>query len=154
MSIRSYTTFEPHVVQHRIKHEAVEQANIDMPSPKPCTKNVSTSVVHTTQHSRPARPLTKGHKSTTENQGKVTRQTHVGQHNNKHVAMEQVDHERQSPKQCTKDKLISGIHPTEHSPATSPVNKERGPQQTTKRHTTCQAHVVHQEQHCQAVQQS
>ena len=126
MSIRSNTSFEPHVVQHMTKHEAGEQANIDMSSPKLCTMNVSTSDLHTTEHSRPARPLTKGHKSTTENQGKVTRKTHVGQHNNNHVAMERVDIDRQSPRQCTKDELILGIHPAEHSPATSPVNKKRG----------------------------
>ena len=121
MSIRSNTSFEPHVVQHMTKHEAGEQANIDMPRPKLCEKNVSTSDMHTTEHSRPARPLTKGHKSTTENQGKQTRQTHVGQHINKHVAMEQVNIDKQWPKQYTNHESTVAMYGPEHSLAASPL---------------------------------
>ena len=121
MSIRNNTSIEPHVVQHMTKHEAGEQANIDMSSPKPCTMNVSTSDLHTIEHSRPARPLTKGHKSTTEIQGKETRQTHVGQHNNKHVAMEQANIDKQWPKQYTYHESAVAMYGPEHSLAASPL---------------------------------
>ena len=121
MSMRSNTTFEPHVVNHRTKHEAVEQANIDMPSPKPCTKNVSTSDMHTTEHSRPARPLAKGHKSTTEIQGNEARQTHVGQHNNKHAAVQQANIDKQWPKKHTKHESTVAMYGPEHSLTASPL---------------------------------
>ena len=120
------------MVKHGNEHAHRDQVHIHMPCPKPWTNDKPASDMHTAQHSPAARPLHIGHESTAHNRDKLPRQPRVVQHNNKHVAVEQVDVDMHSTIQCTKHASISGMHTTERSPATSAVNTKR---ESTKDHT-------------------
>ena len=67
---RGNATCQQHVVHlGSNKHEAMKQANIAMPTPKPWTKHDTTPAMHTSEHSPAASPLKKDHWSSTDTQG-------------------------------------------------------------------------------------